>query len=154
MYSTAGSQGLNIMVTKPPPTPETWVRVGFNDSIKPIFPGDPKDLPNNRVSSSDIKAARMQARLQATVSRALFIGGKSPNSPNASRDDKGKTISLTSVTKKVINMLPPGQLFEDIKEECRFKGDYAMKHYYIDFNLAGAPQKFTWASVMTNLLNT
>lgn len=29
-----------------------------------------------------------------------------------------------------------------------------MKHYYIDFNLAGVPQKFTWASLMTNLLNT
>ena len=96
----------------------------------------------------------MQARLQATVSRALLLGGKSPNSPNLSRDDPGKTICLTSVTKKVVNMLPPGVCFDQIKDDCRFKGDYAMKHYYIDFNLAGAPQKFTWASLMTNLLNT
>ena len=154
MYQTAGAaQGINIMVSKPPL--EHWQKgVGFHDSMKVAFPGDPRDLTGNRQSSTDARAALMQARLQATVSRALFKGGKSPNSPNLSREDPGKTICLTSVTKKVIKMLPPGQCFDDIKEDCRFRGDYAMKHYYIDFNLAGAPQKFTWASVMTNLLNT
>lgn len=153
MYHTAGAaQGINIMVSKPPI--EQWQKgLGYNDSIKVAFPGDPKDL-HGRQSSTDVKAERMQARLQATVNRALFLGGKTPNSPNHSRDDPGKSIGLTSVTKKIFKMLPPGQCFDEIKEDCRFRGDYAMKHYYIDFRLAGAPQKFTWASVMTNLLNT
>lgn len=63
MYHTAGAaQGINIMVSKPPT--EQWQKgVGFNDSIKVAFPGDLKDLTGNRQSSSDVKAARMQARL-------------------------------------------------------------------------------------------
>jgi hypothetical protein len=59
MYQTAGAaQGINIMISKPPL--EQWQKgVGFNDSIKVAFPGDPKDIAGNRQSSSDIKAARM-----------------------------------------------------------------------------------------------
>jgi hypothetical protein len=48
MYQTAGAgQGINIMISKPPL--EHWQKgVGFNDSIKVAFPGDPKDIAGNR----------------------------------------------------------------------------------------------------------
>ena len=46
-----------------------------------------------------------------------------------------------------------GQIFNAVKEECRFLGDYAFKHFYIDYDLQ-REKKFTWESITNNLLNS
>ena len=40
-----------------------------------------------------------------------------------------------------------------MKDECRFLGDYAFKHFYIDYDLQ-REKKFTWESITNNLLNS
>lgn len=47
----------------------------------------------------------------------------------------GDFITLNSVSSHFQSKTAVGQIFNMVKDECRFLGDYAFKHFYIDYEL-------------------
>jgi hypothetical protein len=68
-------------------------------------------------------------------------------------EQEGEKISLNSIAKTFQSKTAVGQIFDSVKDECRFLGDYAFKHFYIDYELQ-REKKFTWESITNNLLNS
>ncbi len=57
-------------------------------------------------------------------------------------EQEGERISMNSITKTFQTKTAVGQIFDSVKEDCRFLGDYAFKHFYIDYDLQ-REKKFT-----------
>ena len=106
-----------------------------------------EDLKN--MTEEEMKSRRREANLMALVKRAA---NKSQGSLQEDEHEREK-ITLNSVATNYQNKTAIGQIFNQVKDECRFLGDYAFKHFYIDYELQ-QQKKFTWESITNNLLNS
>ena len=102
-----------------------------------------------KLSEEEIKLRRREANLMELVKKAA-------NKSQASLSEEqqaGDYITLNSVSTNFQNKTAVGQIFNSVKDEYRFLGDYAFKHFYIDYDLQ-REKKFTWESITNNLLNS
>lgn len=72
---------------------------------------------------------------------------------NEEMEQLKQRITLNSVATTYQQLTAVGKVFNNVKDECRFLGDYAFKHFYIDYDLQ-REKKFTWESITNNLLNS
>ncbi len=121
----------------------TAKRIQFEESE------ETEDDEIKHLTEEERKTRRRRANLMAIVMRAST---KSHNSVYLD-EQEGERISMNSITKTFQTKTAVGQIFDSVKDECRFLGDYAFKHFYIDYELQ-REKKFTWESITKNLLNS
>ena len=73
------------------------------------------------LTEEERKTRRRRANLMALVKRA----SNKSQSQIYLNEQEGEKISLTSITKTFQSKTAVGQIFDSVKDECRFLGDYA-----------------------------